>query len=185
LFFNIPLRNLRAIAFTGAFFDFSKKDIFKGYFDLFFDREELLKKVFCIINLVHSQVHRVEKVGKYLLYLSKKSSFYFSDILIKSRILTRILGFSGPVITLNIFKNNIFLINSIRAFDWCMNLHTSFKKKIVLLDHKGGPLPKKSRFFFVKEVTAVTKRFKTFSSVYHCYKEFKSDFLTFLSVLTL
>jgi hypothetical protein len=36
---------LRAIAFTGVFFfDLSKKGIFKGYFDLFFDREELLKK---------------------------------------------------------------------------------------------------------------------------------------------
>jgi hypothetical protein len=65
------MRNLRAIAFTGVFFfDFSKKGIFKGYFDLFFDKEEQSKKIFCIINLVHSQVYRVEKVGKYLLYLS-------------------------------------------------------------------------------------------------------------------
>jgi hypothetical protein len=69
------------------------------------------KIFFCIINLVHSKVYRVEKVGKYLLYLSKKSSFYFSDIHIKRRILNRILVFFGPVTTLNIIKNNLFLIN--------------------------------------------------------------------------
>jgi hypothetical protein len=33
------------------------------------------KKDFCIINLVHSQVYRIEKVGKYLLPQSRKSSF--------------------------------------------------------------------------------------------------------------
>ena len=67
----------------------------------------------------HWQVNLVEKIGKYLLYLSKKSSFYFSDILLKSRILTQILG----------FFDNIFLINSIRAFECCMNCQTSIKKK--------------------------------------------------------
>jgi hypothetical protein len=128
LFFNIPMKNLRSIAFTGVFF---RKKAFSKVTSTYFSIEKSYsKKVFCIINLVHSRVHQVEKVGKYLLYLSKKSNFYFSDILIKSRILTRILGFFRPVITLNIFKNNIFLINSIRAFDWCMNCHTSIKKKI-------------------------------------------------------
>ena len=33
------------------------------------------KNFFCIINLVHSQVYRIEKVGKYLLPQSRKSSF--------------------------------------------------------------------------------------------------------------
>jgi hypothetical protein len=35
------------------------------------------KNIFCIINLVHLQVYRVEKVGKYLLSLAKKSIFKF------------------------------------------------------------------------------------------------------------
>ena len=33
-----------------------------------------------------------------------------------------------PDNTLNIFRNNVFRINSIGAFDWCMNCH--FSKKI-------------------------------------------------------
>ena len=39
-------RPLRANVFTSVFFDFSKKGIFKGYFDLFFDREEHSKNNF-------------------------------------------------------------------------------------------------------------------------------------------
>ena len=35
------------------------------------------KNIFCIINLVQWQVYRVEKVGKNLLYLSKKTIFKF------------------------------------------------------------------------------------------------------------
>jgi hypothetical protein len=38
-----------------------------------------------------------------------------------------------------------------------MNCHTSIKKKIVLLDHKGGPLPKKiENFFFNRGMTIHT-----------------------------
>jgi hypothetical protein len=33
-----------------------------------------------MFNLVHWQVYRVEKIGKFLLYLSKKSIFKFFDI---------------------------------------------------------------------------------------------------------
>ncbi len=37
----------------------------------------------------------------------EKIEFKFSDILIKSDFLTRILGYFGPGITLNILENNI------------------------------------------------------------------------------
>jgi len=126
LFYNIPKRNLRAIALIGVFFLIFRKKAFSKVTSAYFSIEKSHpKKIFCIINLVHFQVYRVEKVGKYLLPQLRKSSFYFSDIFLKSDILTQVLGFFGPGITLNILENNIFQIYSIRAFDWCVNYHTS------------------------------------------------------------
>jgi hypothetical protein len=66
---------------TGVFLAFSKKGILKGYFDLFFDRDEQSKK-----NLLHYKPYPLKSLSrrkswKYLLYLSKKSSLYFSVIL--------------------------------------------------------------------------------------------------------
>jgi len=48
------------------------KSDFSTYFSI---EKSYSKKVFCIINLVQWQVYRVEKVGIYWLYLSKKSIF--------------------------------------------------------------------------------------------------------------
>ena len=59
------------------FFDFSKKGFFKGYFDFFLIESGNPQKNCSIIN--HSKVYRVEKVEKFLLYLSKKSIF-ISDV---------------------------------------------------------------------------------------------------------
>ncbi len=97
------------IAFTGVFYSIFRKKTFSLVTSAYISIEKRNpKKIFCIINLVHSQVYRVEKVGKYLLPQSKKSSFYFSDIFLKSDILTQVLGFFGTGITLNILENNIF-----------------------------------------------------------------------------
>ncbi len=50
----------------------------KSDFSVYFSIEKSYsKKVFCIINLVEWQVYRVEKVGIYWLYLSKKSIFSY------------------------------------------------------------------------------------------------------------
>jgi hypothetical protein len=48
----------------------------KSDFSTYFSKESSNpKNIFCIINLVQLQVYRVEKVGKNLLYLSKKNDF--------------------------------------------------------------------------------------------------------------
>jgi hypothetical protein len=65
-------------------------------------------------------------------------------------------GYFGPVITLNIFKNNIFLINSIRAFEWCMNCHTSNKKKIRFLLVRVPFYGIQAQFFFKRGMTIHT-----------------------------
>ena len=53
----------------------------KSDFSVYFSIEKSYsKKVFCIINLVHWQVYRVEKVGIYLHSLEKKSIFSFLHI---------------------------------------------------------------------------------------------------------
>ena len=147
-------QKLEANCFYLCFFlDFSKKrHFFIGYFSLFFDKEEQSKKIFCIINLVRFQVYRVEKVGIYLLPQLRKSSFYFSDIFLKSDILTQVLGFFGPGITLNILENNIFQIYSIRAFDWCVNCHTSIKKNVDLFFVRVPPCGQNGLNFFYIEV---------------------------------
>ena len=50
----------------------------KSDFSVYFSIEKSnLKKIFCFINLVYWQVYRVEKVGIYLLNLSKKTIFKF------------------------------------------------------------------------------------------------------------
>jgi len=106
-----------AIVFTSVFLWFFEKRHFQSIL-YFFSKEKYNPKIiFCILNLVRSQVYRVEKFEKFLLYLPK-NLFLFLYFLIKCHILTQILVFFGPVITPNIFKNNVFLINSIR--DLCM-----------------------------------------------------------------
>jgi hypothetical protein len=108
-YFTLTFREEKpeGIAFTGDFYSIFRKKAFSLLTSVYFSIEMSNPKIFCIINLAHFQVYREKKVGKYLLPLSKKSSFYFSDILLRSDFLTRILEFFGPRITLNIFKNNI------------------------------------------------------------------------------
>jgi hypothetical protein len=73
------------------------------------------KFIFIIKILVRVSVNQ-KKVE-----LVKKTLDHFNMIIKKMRILTRFLGLFGPEITINILKNCIILINSTRAFDWCMN----------------------------------------------------------------
>ena len=75
----------------------------KNDFGLFFDREWQSKKNFCIINLVYWQVYRVEKVGKYLLYLSKKSNFSILNIPILVVILKKLFSQKGKSYFVQIF----------------------------------------------------------------------------------
>ena len=75
------------------FFDFSKKGIFKGYFDFFFDRERQSTK-----NLLHYKPCPLKSLSgrkswEIFALSIEKINFYFSDILIKWRILTQILVF--------------------------------------------------------------------------------------------
>jgi hypothetical protein len=46
----------------------------------------------CIINLVHWQFYRVEKVGKYLNSLAKKTTFWFLHIVILGVILKKLFS---------------------------------------------------------------------------------------------
>jgi hypothetical protein len=55
----------------------------------------------------------------------------------------RFLELIEQEITSNNYLNNFFLIDTIRAFDWCMNCYILKKN----FGHKGGPLPKKSKYF--------------------------------------
>ena len=62
--------NLCVASFPGL----KVKSVFSTYFSI---ESSNPKNIFCIINLVQWQVYRVEKVGIYWLYLSKKSIFKF------------------------------------------------------------------------------------------------------------
>jgi hypothetical protein len=74
-------------------------------------------------------------------YLIKRKSqkHDFSKYNLKLRILTLFLGFFRPKIAQKKIRNSIFLINSTRAFDWCMNIPTG-SKKYRLFFGKGPPL---------------------------------------------
>jgi hypothetical protein len=63
-------------------------------------------------------------------------------------IVIRFLGFIEQEIALNNFLKNIFLINSIRAFDWCVNCHI-WKKTFFLsfLTIRGDPYLNNRNFF--------------------------------------
>ncbi len=60
------------------------------------------------------------------------------------------MGYSGAENTTNIFKNNRIRLNSTRAFDWCINYHTWYKKKIRFFLVRVPPFGKKKglTFFF-------------------------------------
>ena len=67
-----------AIVFTSVFLWFFEKRHFQSILYFFSIEKSNPKIIFCILNLVHSQVYRVEKFEKFLLYLSKKSIFIFA-----------------------------------------------------------------------------------------------------------
>ena len=68
------------------------KSDFSTYFSI---EKSYSKKVFCIINLVHWQVYRLEKVGIYLHSLAKKSIFSFLHIPILGVILKKSYSAKG------------------------------------------------------------------------------------------
>jgi hypothetical protein len=68
---------------------------------------------------------------------------------LKKHIFTRFLRFFLADITSNIFKSNIFLIDSTRAFDWCINCHIWMREKFRLFLVRVPPYGEnRVKFFF-------------------------------------
>jgi len=84
------------------------------------------------------------------------------------------LGFFRPNIILNIFKNRIFLNKSTKAFDWCTNYRTWFKKIFYLFSHNGGHLPKKNQKFFFEPGTIIYTPIESPRRVVKKYAVFKN-----------
>jgi hypothetical protein len=104
--------------------------------------------MFCIINLVNSQVYRVEKVGIYLLYPSKKSIFSFFGVSFKKSYLNTDFRFFWANDYTKHFQKQHISNQLNQGFRLVYEFAYLYLKKIGLLDHKGGPLPKKIDFFF-------------------------------------
>jgi hypothetical protein len=95
---------------------------------------------------------------------------WFFKTSLKRLILTLFLGFFKPKITQKIFGNRIFLINSIRAFDWCMNCQILLRKKFGAFSPTGGTLTKKKVkiFFLTRYDNSYTTRYTLSSLVEKC-----------------
>ena len=79
-----------------------------------------------------------------------------------------------PDFKINNFKNNMFRMNSIRAFDWCMNCHIWMNIFFSLFWIKGGTLTKKKlKIFFFKNDNSYTNC-KPLSSLFEtcCYLKY-------------
>jgi hypothetical protein len=64
----------------------------------------------------------------------------------------RFLGIIDQKIKSNNYKNNIFIINSIRAFDWCVYWHIRKKNFFCLFCSEGGTPTKKIEIFLCQNI---------------------------------
>ena len=81
-------------------------------------------------------------------------------------------SFIEPNFKINNFKNNIFRIISIRAFDWCMNCHICVKIFFfIFLNKRGALTKKKQKFFFLKNDNSYPNRMPLLSLFETCCYE--------------